>query len=191
MRSNCRVSKGMRRIVRYCSRAEPNPRWKRFYKLGIDEDLLRLKRWLEAAFTEKPPPDDVPGLWFGLVEVDRGGEATLDLYVSGGHPDEEEPEDRVIGGSWEPRTAYARSGVLDEVYKVAHSEEGAGARLEEADYRLGLTYAGLAVRWLAIALGPALLLGGAPQRVLAVGFDDGDSIGVGTLRPEGLVFPGK
>ena len=35
------------------------------------------------------------------------------------------------------------------------------------------------------------MLGGAPERVLAVGYHDGDSIGVGTLRPEGLVFPAK
>jgi len=45
------------------------------------------------------------------------------------------------------------------------------------------------VRWLAMTLDPTLLLGGAPQRVLAVGFDDGDSIGAGTLRHKGLVFP--
>jgi len=49
----------------------------------------------------------------------------------------------------------------------------------------------LAARWLATTLGPELLLGGASQRVLAVGFDEGDSIGVGLLRPEGLVFPGE
>jgi hypothetical protein len=40
-------------------------------------------------------------------------------------------------------------------------------------------------------LDPGLLLGGAPQRVLAVGFDDGDSIGLGTLRPNGLTFPDR
>lgn len=185
--STCPVSKGMRRIVRSCARLYPSPGWKRFHKLAVDDDLPRLEQWLEAALTEEPPPADVPGLWFGLVDVDRGGKPSLDLYVSGGHPDDEEPEDRVIGGSWDPRTAYARSRVLDEIYELAHAEEG--DPLEEADYRLSLAYGGLAVRWLAMTRPPELLLGGAPHRVLAVGFDDGDSIGVGTVRREGLVFP--
>lgn len=38
---------------------------------------------------------------------------------------------------------------------------------------------------------PELLLGGAPQRLIAVGFDDGDSIGVGILRADGLAFPDR
>jgi len=187
VRSALPVSEGMQRMIRYCSRVEPNPGWKRFDKLGIDEDMARLTGWLEAAFTEKPPPDEVPGLWFGLVEVDRGGERCMDLYVSGGHPDDEQPGDRVIGGSWEPRRAYAHSGVLEQIYEVAHAEEGHA--LEAAGYILPLAYGALAARWLATTLGPELLLGGASQRVLAVGFDEGDSIGVGLLRPEGLVFP--
>ncbi len=61
--------------------------------------------------------------------------------------------------------------------------------LEAAGYILPLAYGALAARWLATTLGPELLLGGASQRVLAVGFDEGDSIGVGFLRSEGLVFP--
>lgn len=189
VRSAREVQKGMRRMIRYCSSVEPDPRWKRFYKLGIADDLARLSRWLETAFTEDPPPDTIPGLWFGLVDVNRAREPSLDLRLSGGYPDDEEPEDRVIGGSWQPRKAYARCAVLDEIHKIANAEEG-GA-LEQAEYRLALSYGGLAVRWLATTLDTELLLGGAPQRVLAVGFDDGDSIGVGTLRPQGLVFPEK
>ncbi len=43
IRSSCTVAEGMERIIKYCSRAEPNPRWKLFRKLAIDEDLARLK----------------------------------------------------------------------------------------------------------------------------------------------------
>jgi hypothetical protein len=187
VRSTCTVAKGMRRIIRYCSRADPNPRWKLFDKLEIDEDLLRLKAWFETAFTENPPPDDVPGLWFGLIDVDRDGEPSFDMHLSGGHLDDEQPEDLVIGGSWGPRNEFAHSGVLDQIHKIAHAQEG--RELEDAEYHLALAYGALAVRWLAMTLNPELLLGGAPQRVLAVGFDDGDSIGVGTLGSDGLVFP--
>jgi hypothetical protein len=187
VRSTCTVATGMRRIIRYCSRADPNPRWKLFDKLKIDEDLLRLRAWLETAFTEDPPADDVPGLWFGLIDVDRDGQPSFDMHLSGGHPDDGQPDDLVIGGSWEPRDEFAHSGVLDQIHKIAHAKEG--RELENAEYHLTLAYGALAVRRLAMTLNPELLLGGAPRRVLAVGFHDGDSIGVGTLRPEGLAFP--
>jgi hypothetical protein len=187
VRSTCTVATGMRRIIRYCSRADPNPRWKLFDKLKIDEDLLRLRAWLETAFTEDPPADDVPGLWFGLIDVDRDGQPSFDMHLSGGHPDDEQPDDLVIGGSWEPRDEFAHSGVLDQIHKIAHAKEG--RELKNAEYHLTLAYGALAVRRLAMTLNPELLLGGAPRRVLAVGFHDGDSIGVGTLRPDGLAFP--
>jgi hypothetical protein len=183
IRSTCTVPDGMRRIIRYCSRAEPNPRWKLFDDLAIDEDLLRLQGWLEAVFAEQPPPESVPGLWFGLTGVERGGESSFDLHLSGGYPDDEEPHDRVIGGSWQPRMEYADSIVLDQIHKIAHSED-----MDDAEYQLALSYGGLVVRWLATTLSPEVLLVGAPERVLAVGFDDGDSLGIGTLRPDGLDF---
>ena len=58
----------------------------------------------------------------------------------------------------------------------------------DAEYCLGLTYGGLAVRWLAAAVDADLLLGGSPQRVMQVGFDEGDWIPIGTLTREGLAF---
>jgi len=81
VRSAREVQKGMRRMIRYCSSVEPDPRWKRFYRLGIADDLARLSRWLETAFTEDPPPDTIPGLWFGLVDVNRAREPSLDLRL--------------------------------------------------------------------------------------------------------------
>ena len=182
--STCTVSDGMQRLIRYCSSAHPNPGCKLFDELDIDEDLARLEAWLSTAFTEEPPPDHVPGLWFGLTDVDRRGEPTLDMHVSGGYPDDEGPLDRVIGGSWEPRDEFAHSRVLDQLHRIAHAEEAQGPDLT-------LAYGALVVRWLAMTLDPQLLLGGAPQRLVAVGFDDGDSIGVGTLRPDGLAFPDR
>jgi hypothetical protein len=100
----------MQRLIRYGSSAHPNPGCKLFDELDIDEDLARLEAWLSTAFTEEPPRDHVPGLWFGLIDVDRGGQPTLDMHVSGGYPDDEGPLDRVIGGSWEPRDGLRTLG---------------------------------------------------------------------------------
>lgn len=189
VRSSCPVSEGMQRMISHCSSANPDPCWERFYKLAIDEDLVRLRRWLEAAFTAQPPPDDIPGLWFGIVELDRGGQSTSDLYICGGQPCEEEPEDRVLGDDWQPDTgAYAHSSVLDEIRQLTNTERG---NLERASYLLPLAYAALAVRWLVTTLPLELLLGAATQRLVTTGFESGDSIGIGTLRPDGLVFPAE
>jgi hypothetical protein len=189
VRSDRPIDRAMGRMIGYCARVMPDPRWKPYRELAIDEDVVRLREWLRAAFADAPPPEAITGLWFGIVTVDHGDGPTLDLHVSGGHPDDAEPVDRVIGGSWQPTEPYARSGVLSEIGRLSRPQDGGAP--EDAEYRLALTYGGLAVRWLATNLSPRLLLGAAAQRVLAVGFEDGDSIGVGTLRPGGLAFPPK
>jgi hypothetical protein len=185
--SDCTVAEGMRSIISYCAEVDPDPRWTQFEQLPIDEDLPRLEAWLRAAFTNEPPGDDIPGLSFALIDLNRDGESSFDMHLEGGYPDDDEPDHLVIGGSWEPRNALANSAVLHEIHKLSQAE-GHGA-LDDAEFRLTLAYGGLTMRWLAMTLGPELLLGGAAKRVLAVGFHDGDSIGVGTLRPDGLAFP--
>jgi len=183
--SNRTVVQGMRRIVRYCAKVNPDPRWKAFYKLDVEDDLRRLQGWLEGVLTDEPPPAAITGLWFGLVNLDRDGNQTLDMYIAG-ERHQSDPTAQVIGGSWQPRRAYANSHVLDRIAEATSLHDG--GPLGDAEYRLGLTYGGLAVRWLAAAVDSDLLLGGSPQRVMQVGFDEGDYIPIGTLTREGLAF---
>lgn len=98
------VAQGMRRVVRYCANVDPDPRWKRFSELAVQDDLARLRAWLEAVLTDDPPPAEITGLWFGLVNLDRAGKPTLDMYVAG-ERHSGDPADQVIGGSWRPRPA--------------------------------------------------------------------------------------
>jgi len=140
-----------------------------------------------SAFTEQqPPPADAPGLWFGLVDLDNDGDQTRDMYLDAEQLDEY-PADHVIGGSWTPRDNRAHSEVLDRIYKICRQDERSS--LADAETILSLTYAALAIRALATTIDPGVLLGKAIQRVLAVGYSGGDSIGVGTLRHDGLKFP--
>jgi len=185
LKGRCCVVQGMRRIVRYCAKVNPDPRWKAFYKLDVEDDLRRLQGWLEGVLTDEPPPAAITGLWFGLVNLDRDGNQTLDMYIAG-ERHQSDPTAQVIGGSWQPRRAYANSHVLDRIAEATSLHDG--GPLGDAEYRLGLTYGGLAVRWLAAVVDSDLLLGGAPQRVMQVGFDEGDWIPIGTLTREGLAF---
>jgi hypothetical protein len=95
--------------------------------------------------------------------------------------------------------------VLDAIYRIAYppfSATGestselqeayahASARLlgNDAEYSLCLAYAGLVVRWLATTIAPELFLADAPERVLFTGFDDGDWLCIGALRPDGFAL---
>ena len=76
----------------------------------------------------------------------------LDMHVDAGQLDDEEPDDLVIGGSWRPRNEFAHSRVLDEIYKIAHSDED--SPLADAEPVLSLAYGALAIRWLPTTLDP-------------------------------------
>lgn len=197
VRSRTSVEKGLARLVDYHARIAPDPHWKLLKKLPVKEDLARLEAWITAAFSDEPPPDDAPGLWFGLLDVDRASGPTIDMHLDAGQLNDEGLHDLVFGGAWTPSNEFAHSEVLDEIYKTSFADEG--GPLGDAAYTLLLAYGALAVRYLAKTLDPSLLLGGATQRVItlasttprtqAVGYHDGDSIGIGTLRPNGLTFP--
>lgn len=77
--------------------------------------------------------------------------------------------------------------MLDRIYDLAYTEDDDDP-LGNAEYRLGLTYGGLAVRWLATTVDRDLLLGRSPKRLIQVGFNEGDWVGIGTLGPGGLAF---
>jgi hypothetical protein len=74
------------------------------------------------------------------------------------------------------------------MYDLAYGKGKDGLR-NDAEHPLCLTYACLAVRWLATTLPSSLLLGDTPARVLQVGWDSGDFLRIGTLTQDGLIFP--
>ena len=203
-KSTMSVAEGMSRIIDGCSERQPHPDWERFRELDTEADLQHLKRWLEFVLVSEPPKPDVLGLWFGLVNPIRGGLPTADIYVCGS-PRSPEDENWGYRTGWEPSARYARSAVLDGIYRISYPPFRAHADSSEAEkaayrhaiegllgnvaeYSLALAYGGLVVRWLASELEPQLLLSGASERVLFVGFDDGDFLCVGAVTPQGLRF---
>lgn len=94
----------------------------------------------------------------------RGGLTTADIYVCGS-PHDQEDDDWWYRTGWKPSGHYARSRVLDEIYRIAYSPFTADASSEadkeadrrateqplgnDAEYPLCLAYGGLVVRWVA------------------------------------------
>ncbi|MDP8942846.1 MAG: hypothetical protein M3N16_01795 [Actinomycetota bacterium] len=194
VRSTCTVEEGMFRVIDFCSEARPHGDWRRFREqLNFDDDLRRLTDWLRTVFSNQPPPEEIDGLWFGLFEPVEDGEPTRDMDVAGGTGARNDPDRWAERLTWTPKAAHARSQVLHGIYQIAYDGlesdgwvEGLG---NEAEHPLCLTYAGLAVRWLASTSLSELLLGRATERVIEVGFNDGDLLHLGTLTPEGWLFP--
>lgn len=183
VKSDCAVSEGMARIVEFSSRGRPHPDWQRVLALDIEGDLERLKGWLESMFVAEPPPASVTGLWFGLFSPIREGRASTDLHLSGS-PYDPEDADWASRVAWAPSASEARSQVLDEISQIVEP----ALAVYEADYALGLAYGGLAVRWLATDIDRSVLLAGADERVLFVGFDAGDRLCIGKVDARGLRF---
>ncbi len=201
-KSTMSVAEGMSRIIDVFSERHPHPDWERFRALDVEGDLQHLKGWLESVLASEPPGPEVPGFWFGLVNPIRAGLPTADIYVCGS-PHGPDDEDWGYRTGWEPSGRYARSAVLDGIYRVSYPSFRVTADSSEADkasyrnameallgntaeYQLALAYGGLVVRCLANELEPELLLSGASERVLFVGFDDGDFLCVGAVTQQGL-----
>lgn len=204
IKSDLSVREGMSEVIDAYAQSHPHRDWDRFRTLDFEDDLQHLKGWFESLLTSDPPGAGITGLWFGLINPYRGGVPTADLYIRGSTYDYED-EDWVLRTGWDPAASEARSRVLYAIYRIAYPPFGAtgdsSPEVQEAyreatenllgdtaEYSLGFAYAGLVVRWLAGEIERELLLGDAPERVLFTGFDDGDWLCVGALRPEGFVI---
>lgn len=172
VRTGAGVVDGMARLLRFCEREHRHPAWEAFHDLDFGEELARLEGWLTACLRAEPPPTTTTAFLFGLFNpVDAAGQKTADLYVAGSP------------GYW-PALRYAASQALEDIYLRAHDDPGELG--EEAEYPLVLGYGALVAAHLCRTLPPALLLAGAAERPVLVGFDDGDQLQIGVVEARGL-----
>jgi hypothetical protein len=184
--SECSVAAGLAQVIEHCAREHQHPAWARLRALEWESELSHLERWLTHVLRTDPPPPAITGWWFGLFNPVRDGADSADLYVAG-NPYDAKNGDWACGPRWFPEGRYAHSKVLADLYALAYAGTGPDSWLgNDAEYPLCLAYAALSVRTLAQRLDRSLLLGGAEERVLVVGFDSGDSMVIGRLRAEGL-----
>lgn len=179
VRSGCSVPDGMRRIVGYCARSQPDRCWELLAALPFEDDLGRLRCWLEGLLASQPPPDHIDGLRLELSHVVRGGGLSMDVHLCGTRSDPHDVRWPLGPSSWDPDDgSHACSEVTDRIHRLS-------GRLPHAEYLLCLAYVGLAARVLASTVDERLLCREREWRALAVGYDDGGGIVVGTLAKAG------
>jgi hypothetical protein len=141
--------------------------------------------WLRGVLTGHPDPDkQLAGIWFGLANPIHDGRVVTDLHVLGA--DRFDPSGRTMEWALRPRwcpPTWAHSSILAQVHQIAYRAHGLGV---DAEYPVALAYSCLAVC--------ALLRNDSIRRPfplaapigVAVGFDDGDWIVLGSADYDGL-----
>lgn len=185
------VDAAMERLLDWCESEHPHPDWKKLRTLPFGQ-LDSMVDWLGGAFQGGRPRAGLQGLWFGLFNPCPDGKTPVaDLYVCGTNRFDADPNDNewAVRPAWRPKSYIAFSEVLADIYRIAYSESGGGARKplgNDAEYPLALAYGALAMRETLGRLDPAIVLGGADALGVAVGFDSGDFVLLGSFSSRGL-----
>jgi hypothetical protein len=179
------VTQGMNSLLDYISQVQPDEVWNKLRSLNYQADISALRDWLVGVLTNDPPPPNVKVYWFGIFNPVIDDEVLCGFYVSGS-PKDCTPDTLDwacwTDGTYLPQARYAPSAVLYDIYRAIQNRKG-GALLGE--YTLCLGYVCLAVAEIVRSLDARLFLGTSEERPVVVGFDDGDSILLGTIRLTG------
>jgi hypothetical protein len=178
------VDDGMSLLIDYCAEQEPWRGWNVLCKLEFDSDQLNLKQWLDELLTQEPPPDYVKAFWFGLFNPVINGKSTCGLYAAGMKTFDRKDEDFewACNPAWFPDGRYAKSKILDTIYQRVNK---AKEPVSSYQYVLCLGYAGLVLNQLATTLPLSQWLGKKSSRSLAIGYDAGGGIFLGSFTKQG------
>jgi len=183
------ISTGMVSIIEACEPYFPHDDWEKLRLLDY-ENTAGIEGWLRELFQRDPLPPETRGLWFGLFNpFNDHHELTADLYVVGSPVFWE--DDMCCQWACDPHYVpvgrYARSTVLDAVYRIGYDREG-GLR-DRVEYPLCLAYGALTVKHFFSHAEPHQILGEAEEVGVAVGFDEGDCLVLGNLTHDGFIVP--
>jgi hypothetical protein len=156
--------------------------WDQFESVGISGESRRLRSWINRIFTLEPPPSSIDAILFGISDGYSGGVLLTDLELSGwsGFP---EP-DAVLNRSWWPASGRAESECFAQIARLTPVLGEEVRRV--ASYLLPLAVALGSVKDALDGVSYDLVLGGAPERGIAVGFVEGDMLLLGVISNEGL-----
>jgi len=184
-RSGSPVGAGMRKLLKICAEIHPSKKWPAFDAINFESDTPRLKEWLLNLLKDEPPPGSINGFWFGMFNPVRGGEATADLYLAGSDHFNADDANWACRPAYWPNGRNSNSNVLREIYRLSYGKSG--GLQNDAEYPLSLGYSLLVITQLCGEIAPDIWLSSAPSRAVAVGFDSGDHIWLGTLWPNGFM----
>jgi hypothetical protein len=144
----------------------------------LTRDLRRLEEWFGTVWSGKGPPVTSDGLWFGIIELPKGG---LDIYTAVLPRHGRKPAE----WDWE-NVRYAKpKQASSRLFKTLLSPQGPIPDMP-VRHLMGLGCAVLYAQHLCHALRPELE---AREPVVAVGYDGGDCFVLGTARVNGRIEP--
>lgn len=161
----------------------PSPVWDDLAATDTAADVAGARPWLLRQFEERPLPDGLTSLWFGLYVVRSSSPGRFEAMVGlSGGPGLPEPG-WTSNRTWDA-AGYAPAPGLRALLPLTPTEEvdvrGLVAGPVVFAYSLCLVAAVLD------APTAAQILGGRPQLGVIVGVPDGDSVDLGILTTEGL-----
>lgn len=163
--------------------AAPSPVWEELGGVDTAADVAKAAPWLARQFQDRPPPDDLSGLWFSINLV-RGAvpgrnEAVVALSGGPGYPE----EGWLAKQTWDA-AGYAPAAGLRRLLPSVAAESAEVRALVSGPvvfaYALGLAVA------LLDAVDAAAALGARERLGVAVGVPDGDTVHLGELTAAGL-----
>jgi len=169
-------------VVALAAAEAPSPVWEAIAAVDTGADVAKAVPWFVRQFEERPAPDDLAGIWFGIYVV-RGNsagrtEAATALSGGSGFPDAGSLADQ----SWEA-AGYVPAAGLRSLMPLAAAEEPDVRAIVAGPVVFAYTL-GLAA---AMAEGGAeAALGGRPQLGVVVGVPDAVTVVLGVLTAAGL-----
>ena len=179
------IKTGMEELIDICEEHHKHKGWSKLRGLDFESDSEHLIRFFTDLLKDKPPSANIDGLYFGLFHPDEEeGKVSCDLSVFG------VPGLMDSNGDWDDDEVYsveeaeARSQILAEIYVKAQQRGGVG---HEAVAGLAIGYATMVVLEICSEEPETLLSGGAKQRAIVVGFEEGDCLLLGSVDDSGFV----
>jgi hypothetical protein len=172
------ITARMLAVIDECERQRPHKDWMSLRAVDFDGDTPQLARWLASAFGEATASMKVKGLWFGLFNPVVDDEVSSNIYVAGSNSFDPSGGDWACDPVFFPKGRYFNSEVLGRIYRIAYA---AGDGLaNDAEHPLVIACGAMLARK---ALDAVTLTGPLSSvEGVAVGFDDGDLLQLGTFK---------
>ena len=171
-----------------CGQPVPQPDWAALKSLDFNADYARLTDWMQSLLDEAPLPDDITGLFFGMLyPSSESPHKNVSVFMIGsrrapvsGADNDEWTRD----GHHSPEMCIQQSEVLSAIYRMVTAAALDG--ITERERAIGMCF-----QWTALVMAEWLcgpmrrrLLGGARVRRIFVGMDFFMGFNFGVLTPE-------